>query len=235
MDIVIALGGLGTRLHSVTKDSLPKPMVNVNGRPFLEYLLQYITEMLQPKRFIFLTGHLSEKIEGYFRDNYGGTPILYSTEISPLGTGGALKAAAEYYNLCEILFINGDTIHEINYKDMIEIYDSKHRKENEILISSKYMPDVSRYGALSLYDQQVNSFIEKSSLLEGGFIFTGSALFNASSLLHHNAIKFDLSKDFFAQQTSTGGVYSFASDGYFVDIGVPEDYHAFVKLKQGLA
>ena len=234
MDVVIALGGFGTRLHSITNNRLPKPMVDVHGDPFLKHLLQYINETLKPKRFVFLTGHLTEKIEEYFRVEFAGIPILYSVEDSPLGTGGALKAAVKFLNLSDILFINGDTIHEINYGDMLEVYDSKHRKEKEILISCKYMSDVSRYGALSLNGQKVISFIEKSSFLEDGFIFTGSALFNASSLLSHTANKFDLSKEFFARKTSHGGVYSFASDGYFVDIGVPEDYFTFVNLKEGL-
>ena len=92
MQVVILAGGLGIRLRLLTQ-SLPKPMVLIKGKPFLEYQL----EMLKKngfEDFILCTGYLGEKIEEYFDNGEKmGIHIKYSKENTPLGTGGALKNA----------------------------------------------------------------------------------------------------------------------------------------------
>ena len=82
---VILCGGRGERLRPLT-DEMPKPMVSVNGRPFLQYLLEQLAEN-GISRFVLLTGYLGEKIVEYFGDgsswgwsiSYSNGPVEWST------------------------------------------------------------------------------------------------------------------------------------------------------------
>ena len=89
---IILAGGLGTRLREAVPD-LPKPMAPVNGRPFLEYLIDYWIEQ-GVKRFVMSVGYLHQDIVRHFGYRYRGVEIDYSVEESPLGTGGALLLAS---------------------------------------------------------------------------------------------------------------------------------------------
>jgi D-glycero-alpha-D-manno-heptose 1-phosphate guanylyltransferase len=89
VEVIILAGGFGTRLQSVVKD-VPKPMADINKRPFLEYLLQYLSQYSVTK-IIISVGYKQEIIKNYFHSNYEDIPILYSCEDEPLGTGGAIK------------------------------------------------------------------------------------------------------------------------------------------------
>lgn len=110
---VILAGGKGTRLGTLT-ESTPKPMVLVNGRPFLEYVLKLlkrndITEIL------ILTGYLGDQVEHAFGSGKSlGLSIQYSREPEPLGTGGALLLA-EGLLAPEFFLLNGDTYLDMDY------------------------------------------------------------------------------------------------------------------------
>src|SRR3989338_2194924 len=96
MQAVLLVGGFGKRLSSITeKFNLPKPMVPVRGKPFLEYLLT----MLKRKgftKFIFCTHYQAEKIKDYFKDGSRfSVKISYSNEQKPLLSAGAIKLAED--------------------------------------------------------------------------------------------------------------------------------------------
>ena len=78
MKTIILVGGMGTRLQSVVKD-VPKPMADINGKPFLEYLMD---NMLQygATEFILCVGYLREVIMEYFGSSFKGGPVTYSVE-----------------------------------------------------------------------------------------------------------------------------------------------------------
>src|SRR3989344_3377185 len=115
MQAIILAGGFGTRLRSVVADS-PKPMALIHGKPFLAYLLDYLTS--QGITDVVLSVHyLREQIETYFKTNYNGISIRYAVEEQPLGTGGAIKHALNYINISSPVFVlNGDTFLKLNYQ-----------------------------------------------------------------------------------------------------------------------
>src|SRR3989344_1292210 len=117
MQVVILAGGLGIRLRPLTQ-SLPKPMVLIKGKPFLEYQL----EMLKKngfKDFILCTGYLGEKIEEYFGNGEKiGIHIKYSKENMPLGTGGALKNGQKLLE-DEFILVYGDSFLYMDYQLLI--------------------------------------------------------------------------------------------------------------------
>lgn len=110
---VILAGGLGTRMRPHT-ETVPKPMLPVRGRPFIEHQI----ELLRGagfRRFLLLVGWLGEQIEAHLGDGSRlGVEIRYSYESTPLGTGGALKNAAALLEP-EFALINGDTLLDIDY------------------------------------------------------------------------------------------------------------------------
>jgi len=93
MQIVILAGGLATRLRPLTND-IPKSMIKMNGRPFLEYQLDLLREN-KITNIVVCVGHLSEMIKAHFGDGNGfRVNIRYSDEgENPLGTAGALRKA----------------------------------------------------------------------------------------------------------------------------------------------
>jgi NDP-sugar pyrophosphorylase family protein len=94
MQVVILAGGLGTRLGSLT-ENLPKPMMPVKGKPFLEWQFKYFSSQ-GCSRFLLLTGYQSEKIKKFFGEGKKlNIEIDYAHEELPLGTGGALLAARD--------------------------------------------------------------------------------------------------------------------------------------------
>jgi len=90
--VAILAGGLGTRLGEITRD-VPKPMIEIGGHPFLEYVVDsFAFRGLQD--FVFLTGHRSDAIEEHFGDGSRfGVSIEYSREKDLIGTGGAVRQA----------------------------------------------------------------------------------------------------------------------------------------------
>ena len=142
MDAIILAGGLGTRLSSVVHD-IPKCMAPVAGRPFLYYLLRYLSHYPIGK-VILSVGHLREHIFSWIdscRQQFP-FPIVYAVEESPLGTGGAIKLAMQQVEADEAVIINGDGTDE----DLL--------KEAEI-------PSPFQEGALQTLAEKVESLLHK--------------------------------------------------------------------------
>src|SRR5450755_506174 len=113
MQAVILAGGLGTRLWPVTQ-AVPKPMVPVAGRPYLEYQLRLLGEQ-SIRDIVLLTGYLGEQIEEYFGDGSRlGLSLRYSCEPAPMGTGGALRDGSSLLDDV-FLVIYGDSYLPIDY------------------------------------------------------------------------------------------------------------------------
>ncbi len=113
MQAVILAGGLGTRLWPLTKE-VPKPMVPVAGKPYLERQLQLLA-VQGIRDIVLLTGYLGEQIEQYFADGSGlGLSVRYSRERQSVGTGGALRDARALLDE-NFLVIYGDSYLPIDY------------------------------------------------------------------------------------------------------------------------
>lgn len=113
---VILCGGLGTRLKPIT-EKIPKALVEVYDKPFLQWQLEYLAEH-GIERVLLLCSHLGDQIEKQFGDEFDGMEVQYSFEKpEPLGTGGALRAALSKLDDVFWLF-NGDSFLEIDMDAM---------------------------------------------------------------------------------------------------------------------
>jgi NDP-sugar pyrophosphorylase family protein len=113
MKVVILAGGLGTRLGALTRD-LPKPMIDIGGRPFLERVIESFAER-SLRDIVLLTGHRGETIEQHFGDGSSfGVRIEYTREQQPLGTGGAVRQAGHLLG-DRFLLTYGDVLRRFDY------------------------------------------------------------------------------------------------------------------------
>ncbi len=222
MKAILLAGGKGTRLRSEVPD-LPKPMAPVCGLPFLEILMLNLVEK-GIESITLSVGYRHEVIQEYFGTRFKNIKINYVIEDTPLGTGGALVKSLQSCDENEPVFVfNADTFIDLDLHEMYQAYSAS---EMDIAIALKRKKDTSRYGRVSIdkLKSQITGFEEKSGS-EPGYINTGVYLLRKSFL---NKIKyghsFSLENDIFMKNFSQFSFFSYLTDGYFIDIGVPEDY-----------
>jgi D-glycero-D-manno-heptose 1,7-bisphosphate phosphatase len=118
MKVAILCGGFGTRLGELTRD-IPKPMLPIGGRPYLERVVESFAEC-GFRKLVMLTGHLSQTIEDHFGDGARfGVDITYSRESEPLGTGGALREARALLG-DRFLLTFGDVLRRFDYDRFVQ-------------------------------------------------------------------------------------------------------------------
>jgi D-glycero-alpha-D-manno-heptose 1-phosphate guanylyltransferase len=226
MEMIILSGGFGKRLSSVVSD-VPKVMADVNGKPFLEYVLDNISKSGIIDNVIMATGYKKEYIKKYFGNSYNGINLIYSEENKPLGTGGAIKKALDYINSEYVFIINGDVYQNINYKEML----NSHIKNNgDISLALKLMKNFDRFGSVLIDENNIVSFIEKKKIIEG-YMSVGCYIFNRKviNLLPKEEI-FSIENDFFTNNIKNINFTYYLYDGDFVDIGIPKDYEKVKKI-----
>jgi len=216
---IILAGGLGTRLRPVISD-LPKPMAPVNGKPFLHNIFQYLVRQ-QINEVVLSVGYKNEVIQNFFGDNYAGIAIKYSVEIEPLGTGGGIKQAFELVNDFAFV-INGDTFFDVELAALKEFYG---HSNCDMALSLKQLQNFDRYGTVKLdKEQRIQEFTEKQlmseGLINGGVYYLSKKLFDKVEVSN----KFSLEKDVLEKYVHTLKFYGKTFGGYFIDIGIPEDY-----------
>lgn len=219
MEAIILAGGLGTRLKEVVSD-VPKPMAKVNGHPFLYYQFNYLLKQGITK-VILSTGYKHEVIENYFGDFFNGIPIEYSIEETPLGTGGAIRKALDKVHGDYVFILNGDTFFEVSLSDMLKHHISFNA---DVTLSLKPMKEFERYGSVITNGTRVTGFEEKvfkeKGNINGGVYILGSATLQEFEISEN----FSFETDFLSQNIGSLNIQAYISDGYFIDIGIPDDY-----------
>jgi NDP-sugar pyrophosphorylase family protein len=223
---VVLAGGQGTRLRPLT-DRLPKPVLPVLNRPFLDYLIERLKNAGVTK-VIFAIGYQPEPlVERYGRGKGFGVEIDYAVEDSPLGTSGAVRAILP--QLTEtFLVLNGDVVTSVDLRPMID--DHIERREFAT-IAIHEEADPSRYGVVPIDGEgYVLRFVEKPK----GPLFPAKTVNSGVYVLEPEALRFVadgqpsmFERDLFPNMLRMNmQVHSFRWDGYFLDMGTPESYLA---------
>ncbi len=219
---IVLAGGLGTRLRHLVSD-LPKPMAPVAGKPFLEFVLTYLVRQ-GFKNAILSVGYKHESINMHFGASFGNLQLEYVVEAFPLGTGGGIKKCLQHCPGDEdVLIVNGDTYFPVDIAEMYKLHLHKHAN---LTIALKELTNCDRYGTVELNKyQQIISFRDKSlrinSLINGGLYICNTQLIK---LLPEQEV-FSFETDFLNQSTPEKQIFGYVDKGYFIDIGVPDDYH----------
>ena len=221
MKIILLAGGLGTRLKETLRD-IPKPMAPINSKPFLEYqFMRFRTQGFS--EFILSIGHQGEIIRDYFGNGHRlGLAIRYTVETDLLGTGGALKLAEPIIDSEDFLLANGDTYLEADLRAALRFHEEKEALGTILLV---YRNDTGRYGRVHLDDRaRIVSFTEKSLNGYAGYINAGIYIFRKDLFRYipENRVC-SLEREILPSLIGEG-LYGFPVEGYFIDIGIPEDY-----------
>jgi len=218
-EAVILAGGFGTRLKSIVNE-IPKPMALIKDLPFLSYLLEFLSKY-KFEKVILAAGYKSDVIKLYFGTFYKNIELIYSVEKEPLGTGGAIFKAAALVNSDYYFVLNGDTFFDVDLESMERLFLEKN---SDLMVALKPMVNFKRYGAVITNDDKIVSFDEKK-FCENGLINGGIYLINKSWLEERAVGKvFSFEKDILEKRLIRDKIAYYLSDGYFIDIGIPEDY-----------
>ncbi len=222
---IVLAGGLGTRLRSVISD-MPKPMAPVSGKPFLHYIFVYLQKQ-GIKEAILSVGYKHEMIEEFFGHSYLGINISYALELEPLGTGGGIKQALDIAQ-SDAFVLNGDTFFDVNLSALHTFHQIKN---SDLSLSLKRMERFDRYGTVALdADARVLQFNEKQyreeGLINGGVYLLNKDLFKKIEQQEGQKLadKFSFEKDVMEKHLKNLHFYGREFEGYFIDIGIPEDY-----------
>lgn len=220
-EAIVLAGGFGTRLQSEISDR-PKCLAPVNNIPFLSYLIHYLLSQ-DISHFIFSLGYKSEMIIDFLNTSFAGLSYTLSIEDTPLGTGGAILLACEKTNQPDVLICNGDTL----YKAEVLPLFAFHKEMNAACtLALKPMDHFERYGAVSLdADGRIVSFHEKK-YCKSGLINGGMYVLNTRDFMTHVFEKaFSFETDYLGKNAGRqGSIFGNIQDGFFIDIGIPEDY-----------
>ncbi|MCC9166585.1 nucleotidyltransferase family protein [Pontibacter harenae] len=223
-EAIILAGGLGTRLQSVVKD-VPKPMAEVAGRPFLDYILYFLSQH-KVQKAVLAVGYKHEVVQDYYRNlnNTFGIELSYSIETELLGTGGAIFQAAEQIESDHCFVVNGDTFFDVNLNGLAAFAEEK---SADIAIALKRVEHSQRYGHVLYSDShQITSFKEKGEVTGAYNIINGGIYYMRKDLMHQFQMpkKFSFEVDFLQNQLHNMKAFGKEFEGQFIDIGVPEDY-----------
>jgi D-glycero-alpha-D-manno-heptose 1-phosphate guanylyltransferase len=163
MIAAILAGGLGTRLRSVI-GSKPKPLAEVSGSPFLEYVLRQVKESGITK-VVLCTGYLAHQIESAFGSQWQGLQLFYSEELQPLGTAGALRLALPLFSDETVLVLNGDSF----YRGPLDPLIAAHRKvQARATLLLAFVQNSARFGTVEAAGSgEVQRFLEKDQTRAG--------------------------------------------------------------------
>ena len=220
MEAIILAGGLGTRLRSAVPD-LPKCMAPINGVPFISYLIDnLINEGVT--NFIFSLGYKSELFISFLEEKLPMKNYLIVIEDEPLGTGGAIKLACKKAKDENVIALNGDSLFKVNLKELMHFHLEK---KSRCTLALKPMQDFERYGSVEIDAvQKIQSFKEKQFITKGCINGGVYAIEVASFLQKSLEDKFSMEQDFLEKYSGEGNFYGFVQEGYFIDIGIPEDF-----------
>ncbi len=231
MDAIILAGGLGTRLRSVVSE-LPKCMAPVCGEPFLSYLLKYLSKYSEIDNVILSVGYLRESIFLWIDEHKMEYPfsITYAVEETPLGTGGGIKLAMKQMKSNEVIIVNGDTFFDVDIHDFLKMSRLSSATLN---VALKYLHDFDRYGSVDVdVSNTIIAFNEKKhcddGLINGGIYYADMRRFPLEIIPDCGSFE----KEVLEKEAVKKHLQGYISDGYFIDIGIPEDYDkANVELK----
>jgi NDP-sugar pyrophosphorylase family protein len=216
---VVLAGGKGRRLAPFTTN-FPKPLMPIGERPILEILLERLkadglTDV------IIATGHLEELIRAYFGDGgKWGLNIAYSREREPLGTAGPLDLIRD--DLTDtFLLVNGDTLSDISFRELIRHHQESGSIATVALSRRNVFID---FGVVETDgDGRIVGWKEKPSI--DYLVSTGIYVFNAKALDLLPSREFTNLPDFLLRLKAAGHrVSGYLHQGYWLDIGRPEDY-----------
>jgi len=221
MQALVLAGGAGTRLRPLTS-RVPKPVLPLAGRPFLSFMLDWLGRHGVDEA-ILSCGFLADDVERVLGREHRGMCLRYVTEDEPLGTAGPVGLAAAHGALEErFLVLNGDVLTDIDVTAELAQHE---RTEAVATLALVAVDDSTSYGVVPTGpDARVEAFLEKSDDARTNRVNAGVYVLErevVDLIPRGRAVSFE--REVFPRLVG-GGLYGYADDGYWIDIGTPERY-----------
>lgn len=222
---ILLVGGLGTRLAPLTSKT-PKPMLPIANLPVTEHQLM-VAKTAGITKVVLATAYLAETFTPYFGDgSKWGIELIYALESEPLGTGGAIRNAAELI-LSEIsanepiVVFNGDVLSRHDLKAQIKLHQDSEAAVTLHLVS---VEDARPYGCVPFDEKgEVTDFLEKMENPITNTINAGCYIFDPDVIRDIDLGKVvSVEREIFPQLLQSGKVIkAFLDDSYWLDMGTP--------------
>jgi len=218
---VILCGGAGTRLGTLTT-AMPKPLLPVGGGPFLDVLLGELGRS-GIRRIVLLAGFEAERIVDYaaaspLKDRFDLT-IEVAIEPSPAGTGGALWHARQRLD-DRFFLLNGDSWFDIPLAGLVERLMADASTIG--VLALRHVDDTTRFGTVAVAGDRIVEFAERPARPGPGLINGGVYAFRRA-LVDRLRERCSLEREVMPALAEAGQLCGVAFDGYFIDIGLPDD------------
>jgi dTDP-glucose pyrophosphorylase len=217
--VFLMAGGFGTRLQPLTKD-IPKPLLNVGGKPILEIILNQFIE-LGFHIFYISTHYKAEMLSKYFGDGSNwGVSINYIYEERPLGTAGALGLLQHDLLNLPVIVMNGDLLTKVNIDHLL----SFHNEQGGVATMAVREYDFQvPYGVVEVEDQQIKSIVEKPT--QSFFVNAGVYVLSKSIIKKIDKGEYLDMTNLLAQEISNlEQINMFPIHEYWLDIGQHEQF-----------
>jgi len=190
-------------------------MAPVDGKPFLQYMLEWLSRF-DISHVVLSVGYLKEVIFNYIESRKWPFDISFAVEDEPLGTGGGIRLALSKCQGDHVFVLNGDTFFNVDLDRLPFLAP--------VTLALKPMRYFDRYGAVDWDGDLVTGFREKQACKEG-YINGGVYAVDRSQLdLGLYPKRFSFEKEVLEPLAELSLVAGRLMDGYFIDIGIPEDY-----------
>ena len=218
---ILLVGGFGTRLMPLTKNT-PKPMLTVAGVPVTEHQIA-MAKAAGITEIVLATSYLSEVFIPYFGDgSKWGIKIKYAVEKEPLGTGGAIRNAAQLLDTNEsVVILNGDVLSSHNLTEQIRQHEAHGA---DVTLHLTEVHDARAFGCVPTDNNgRVTAFLEKMDNPVTNQINAGCYVFNPRVI---STIPIDtvvsVERETFPQLVASGAkVFGYLENAYWLDIGTP--------------
>lgn len=214
--VVIMAGGLGTRLGDLTKD-LPKPMIELDGKPILQHIIELFRDQGFCK-FLICLNYKKEVIKDYFGSGrLFGVTISYIEETKRLGTAGALSLIQEKFT-DSFFLVNGDVITSMDFRKLLDFHTMS--KSDATMCVRKYTHQVP-YGVVNIEGSAIASLEEKPNL--DFYINSGIYVLSQEAIdLIPASTFFDMTDLFKLINQKEMRASAYKCDNYWIDIGIKE-------------
>ena len=219
---VILCGGLGSRLGELVAET-PKPLLLVDGVPFLDVLLFELARH-GVMRILLLAGFAAPRIVDYAASTplkaRFGLQIEVSIEPKRAGTGGAVWHARDRLD-DQFFLLNGDSWFDINLLDLAAQLMGEPSAVGAIAV--RPLPDASRYGVVEIESGRLTRFRGRPEHSGNGLVSAGVYVFRRA-LIDRLDSRCSLEEDVFPVLAHERKLLAVPGEAYFIDIGVPDAY-----------
>ena len=224
MKLVILAGGKGTRLSEYTK-TIPKPMVPINGKPLILYIIDHYYKF-GVREIIIATGYKHKIIKKYFKKKYLKNLDIrvVNTGLNTL-TGLRLKKLNKFFDKNETFYLTyGDGVSDINIKRLLRF----HKKNKKIATLTAVHPP-ARFGELKLKRNKLVEFNEKPQLTDG-WINGGFFVFNEKIFRYLTNKNSMLEREFIQKLIKNNNLIAYKHESFWMCMDTSRDKQVLEKI-----